>query len=333
MEGSSTGFPTVSSGKVKVLYIAGLGRSGSTLLGNILGQLDGFVSVGEIHNIWERGLVQNKVCGCGALFKECGMWQPVFEEAFGGMDRVDARKMMRLRQSWARTKHTPLMLMPPWRRLVEHRMAEYIDNLEKLYRAVQTTTNSRVIVDTSKFPSYGFVLGMAPSVDLHVVQLVRDPRAVAYSRLRERLQPDPKDPEYMPRTGAVGSTLRWMARNIAPEAFWRRYPKRYLVLRYEDFVAEPQRTIREVLEFVQEGATPLPHMTEYKVKLGVNHNIWGNPNRFQTGTVEIRPDREWISQMRPGDSRLITLLTFPLLIHYGYPLTVGGPGPETDGRG
>ena len=319
----------MSDSKIKVLYIAGFGRSGSTLLGNVLGQVDGFVSVGEIRAIWEHGLISNKVCGCGALFNECEMWLPVLEEAFGGMGQVDPRKMIHLRESWARTKHIPLMLVPPGRRLVKRRLAEYLEGLERLYRAVQTTTGSRVIVDTSKFPSYGFVLGMVPSVDLHVVHLVRDPRAVAYSWSRKRLQPDPENPEYMVRYSPTASSLRWMARNLATEAFWRRSlkghpPERYLMLRYEDFVAEPQKTIRRILELVGEETAPLPHAAEHEVKLGVNHNIWGNPSRFRTGTVEIRPDTEWASRMKSGDRRVSTLLTFPLLARYGYPLAARG---------
>jgi hypothetical protein len=310
----------VSGNKIKVLYIAGLGRSGSTILGNILGQVDGFVSVGEVRNIWLHGLIQNKVCGCGAPFAECEFWQPILDEAFGGMGGVDPEKMIRLRESWARTKHIPLMLVPPGRRLIRRRLAEYLDNLGRLYRAVQTTTGSRVIVDTSKFPSYSFAVGMVSSVDLHIVHLVRDPRAVAYSWLRKKLQPDPETPEYIPQDTPVGTSSRWMARNLGTELLWRRSSKRYLMLRYEDFVAEPRKTIGRVLELVQEETAPLPHVSEHEVKLGANHNIWGNPNRFQTGPVRLRPDDEWISRMEFRDKVLVTVLTLPLLVRYGYPV-------------
>ena len=309
------------SGKIKVLYIAGLGRSGSTLLGNVLGQVDGFVSVGEVRNIWLHGLIQNKVCGCGAPFTDCELWQPILDEAFGGMGKVDPHKMINLRESWARTKHIPLMLTPPGRRLIKRHLAEYLDNLERLYRAVQTTTGSRVIVDTSKFPSYGFVVGMVPSVDLHVIHLVRDPRAVAYSWSRKKLQTDPETPEYIPQDTPVGTSLRWIARNLGTELLWRHSPGRHLMLRYEDFVAEPRKTIRRVLEPVQEEATSLPHVAEHEVKLGANHNIWGNPNRFQTGLVRLRPDDEWVSQMKSYPKTLVALLTLPLLVRYGYPVT------------
>jgi len=313
---------STSDGKIKVLYIAGFGRSGSTLLGNVLGQVDDFVSVGEIRNIWLHGLIQNKVCGCGAPFKECEMWQPVLNEAFGDRGGVDPKKMIKLRESWSRTKHIPLMLTPLTRRLVEQRLAEYLDNLERLYRAVQTTTGSRVIVDTSKFPSYGFTLGMVPSVDLYIIHLVRDPRAVAYSWLRKKLQPDPETPEYILQDTPARSSLRWAARNLGTEALSRHSKERYLMLRYEDFVAEPRKTIGRVLESAREEATPLPHVADNKVELRVNHNIWGNPNRFQIGLVRLRPDDEWTHQMRTQDRTLVTSLTLPLLTRYGYPVIV-----------
>ncbi len=309
-----------------MLYLAGFGRSGSTLLGNVLGQVDGFVSVGEIRNIWLHGMIQNKVCGCGAPFDRCEMWWPVLEEAFGGRG-VDPEKMIQLRESWARTMHIPLMLAPPTRRLIRRRLVEYLDNLEKLYRAVRDTTGSRVIVDTSKFPSYGFTVGMVPSVNLCVIHLVRDPRAVAYSWLRKKLQPDPETPEYILQDSPARSSLRWTARNLGTEALWRRSPTRYLMLRYEDFVAEPQKTIGRALELVGEETAPLSHVAEREVKLGANHNIWGNPNRFQTGLVRLRSDDEWVYRMRSQDKSLVTALTLPLLIRYGYPVIVPGDAP------
>ena len=63
-----------TTGKTKVLYIAGTSRCGSTILGNVLGQIRGFVSVGEISSIWERGFLENAYCGCGTRFLDCPMW-------------------------------------------------------------------------------------------------------------------------------------------------------------------------------------------------------------------------------------------------------------------
>ena len=52
-------------GEVKVLFLAGKGRSGGTLLASLLGQLPGFFNIGELNRLWDWGLVSNYRCGCG----------------------------------------------------------------------------------------------------------------------------------------------------------------------------------------------------------------------------------------------------------------------------
>ncbi len=95
---------------VKVLYVAGLGRSGSTILANTLGQVEGFFSGGELNFIWKHALIENRLCGCGRPSRECPFWGPVFDGEFGGQSEDLAREMMRLQYSGARTRHIPLML-------------------------------------------------------------------------------------------------------------------------------------------------------------------------------------------------------------------------------
>ena len=72
----------------KVLYIAGSGRSGSTILDNILGELDGFVSAGEVRFLWERGMRDDRTCACGEPFSSCPFWGDVLTRAYGGCSRT-----------------------------------------------------------------------------------------------------------------------------------------------------------------------------------------------------------------------------------------------------
>ena len=60
---------------MRVLYIAGLGRSGSTLLSRLLGQVDGICALGEAHHIWRTGAPRaaaDELCGCGRSYAQCG---------------------------------------------------------------------------------------------------------------------------------------------------------------------------------------------------------------------------------------------------------------------
>lgn len=312
-------------GRVKVLYVAGYSRSGSTMLDSILGQIQGFFSTGELYYVWSRNVLDNTVCGCGAPFRECGVWSGVFERAFGGIDAVDAREMIRLQESNTRTRHLPLTLVPWGRRLLATRLKRYLGNLEKLYHAVQHVTGCRVVVDSSKVPLYGYLLGTIPTIDLYVVHLIRDPRAVSFSWLKTRLLPPlPGEdrPLYMDRYSSIKSSMVWNVTNVAVEMLWRRQSKRYMRLRYEDFVDRPQESLQRILELVheQDSSLSLPFEAGRQIELGVNHTTSGNPSRFHTGTLELRPDKEWVTRMRLRDKVLASVLTLPLLFRYKYPV-------------
>ena len=298
-----------------MLYIAGWGRSGSTILDNVLGQIDVFFSAGELCYIWDRNVIENRVCGCGQPFAECEVWSAIIEKAFGGREGVDARRMVRLRDSGARTRHVPLMLIPGEERWLRERLKEYPEIIERLYWSIRESTGSKVIVDSSKLPSYGYALTMIPSVELYVVHLVRDSRAVAYSWLQKKLEPDIGTP--MRRHNIFESPLIWSTWNAATEVLWRGRRDRYMRLRYEDFVADPQQAVKRIMHFVGESTASFP-LRGRDVELGVNHTVGGNPSRFQTGVVGLRLDEKWRTNMSRSDKAIATVLSWPLLRRYGY---------------
>ncbi len=307
----------MSGERVKVLYVVGLGRSGSTILSNSLGQIGGYFSAGELNFIWRHNVIENRLCGCGRPFRECPVWTRVMDEAFGGMDGVDPREMMRLQASGTRTRHIPLMLTARGERVLKERLEKLLINYGRLYEAIGSVTGSKVIVDSSKEPAHGYAMSLVPGVDFRVVHLIRDPRAAAYSWLKKKPQPDSEEIEHMVRFSPAKSSALWDSWNASAEALWRRTPQRYLRLRYEDFVADPRKSLQRILGLLDVTAE-LPLAGEREVMLGVSHTVSGNPNRFETGAVELRPDREWISRMSPRHRALVTALTFPLLRRYGY---------------
>ena len=303
---------------IKVLYVAGLGRSGSTILANSLGQIEGFFSAGELNFIWKHNVLENRLCGCGRPFHECPVWNRVMDEAFGGMDAVDPHRMMYLAHSGTRTRHIPLMLTGSGRQKLRARLGEFLENTGRLYGALGGETGSRVIVDSSKEPAYGYAVGMVDGIDLRVLHLVRDPRAAAYSWQKKKPQPDTEGREFMHRHSPAKSAALWDSWNAATEALWR--DGKYLRLRYEDFVSDPRGSFERVLDLVGEPGAELPLASQSEVKLGVSHTVSGNPNRFDTGAVKLRLDQAWRKGMSPRDRNLVSALTLPLMVRYRYPI-------------
>jgi hypothetical protein len=296
----------------RVLYIAGWGRSGSTILDNVLGQIDGFFSAGELMFLWRRGLLEGRLCGCGRPVRDCDVWTRVLDSAYPA--GVDAHELLRLADHSARTRHLPLHLVSR-----NPGGAEYRDRLGSLYRAIESETGCNVIIDSSKSPAYGRVLANVAGLDVRVVHLVRDPRAVAYSWVRKKLQrDDPRRVRSMRSHGPAMSSLYWNLLNESTRLMWKADPGTHLLVRYEDFVARPQETVDEIVRFAGETPAALPWTVEGELALDRTHTVSGNPSRFDHGAVALRADVEWQRAMRPRDRRVVDVITRPFRGRYGY---------------
>ena len=302
-----------------MLYIAGFGRSGSTLLGAVLGKLPGTVYLGEIQRIWLKGVVQNDHCGCTEAFHDCGFWHRIFGQAFGGVSQQDGQEMLGLFRSDLRTRHLPGMLIDgrspkqtSGRLLLEER-------LWSLYTSIQETTQAKLIVDSSKSPVYGRLLLGMQGIELKVVHLVRDPRAVAYSWQRRKVNPLTSAERVRLQPSKV--VQMWSGWNLAAEAMMhgRPRPETYLRLRYEDFLEDPPAVLRRILAFAGMEAEQLPFLSAREVELGGNHVVAGSFLRFARGRIRLELDDEWRTAMPLHTKLFVSLLTGPLLERYGYP--------------
>jgi hypothetical protein len=307
----------MSTGRVKVLLIAGAGRSGSTLLDMILGQIDGICSVGELRYLWQRGVMEDRRCGCGEPFSSCPFWSPIAVRAIGERPDAIARRMIELQRRSMRIRHLPQILSGIDGGLVG-RIRPYLDQLQRLYDAIAERSGAGVIVDSSKLPTYGHAVGHLPAVDLRVLHLVRDPRATAYSWLRRRELPDRPGTAMQRQTPAKSAAL-WTLWNATAERLWGR-SDRYRRLRYEDLVRDPGSAVRSVLELIEVEPSTLPLDDDRSVHLEPTHSVAGNPSRFRTGLVRIRPDDEWRDALSPSARAVVTGLSLPLMTRYGYRL-------------
>lgn len=296
-----------------VLFIGSYGRSGSTLLDRLLGQAEGFVSIGESYWLWKRGLVDNQRCGCGAELRSCRFWAAVFDRAFGGFDRVDVERCLKLQRQCEGHRYSCQPVLPG----AAHAVAEYREVLSRVYRAVLATAGARVVVDSSKFPARGFVLRGIGDLRLASVHLVRDSRAVAFSWQRSRLRPEiTSHQELMPRRRPARTAVAWSAANLWLELLQRTVSGGRPV-RYESLVAAPRETLQAIAAGLDEHPR-LDFLHGTRARLGVDHTVAGNPMRFASGEVDLSIDCEWKTAMRPRDRALVTALTWPLLVRYGY---------------
>jgi hypothetical protein len=293
---------------LKVLFIGGYGRSGSTLLDRVLGQVPGFLSVGELRHVFQEGFVENRRCGCGEPFLECEFWQAVTRRAFGQLDAAEQEDIVALKERVDRWWLLPLLA----RRLGTRRQRRDVDHyrriLRRLYAAIAAESDAAVLIDSSKDVSHGYALrGAGGDLDLHVLHLVRDSRAVAWSWQRRKFNPG-NDAD-MNRYSLLRTSAEWSAIN-ALTRLHRPTGARYATLHYADFAADPAAAVDKVLAFLDEPDRPNP-VRNRTIHLGTDHTAAGNPNRFRQGEVEITPDNEWREAMPTPSRLLVSALTAP----------------------
>ncbi|MFN2489103.1 MAG: sulfotransferase [Actinomycetota bacterium] len=321
-----------SSQRSKVLFIMGMTRTGSTLLDNVLGQIDGFFSCGDLRLLWKHGMMEHRQCGCGARVLDCEVWSSTLRQAYGDdwNERIDGRQVVRWQRAAVRIYHTwGLLRKRPGRVTGSHSLQSYTSLVARLYQSIADITGARVIVDSSKRPSDAGVLRLCPELDAYFVHLVRDPRAVAFSWRRLRRQPEANAPRSLSRKGPVHTTTRWLYRNFASQAVRAKVGDDHsLFVRYEDFVRDPKKVLSEMVGFVGEEVTSLPLNGSRSVSLGINHTVSGNPSRFQRGEVAIRDDRQWLFDQKALDRITSTVVSLPLLRSYGYAVRPTGTPSE-----
>lgn len=306
---------------VKVLSIMGSTRSGTTVLDNILGELAGCFSSGELHYLWARGLIEGRRCGCGQPVSECPVWSEVLRLAFGDQCPLPEAVVDWQRRE-IRTRHTRRLLANGVDRAQGGALSNYLNVLECLYAGIAEVTGAEVIVDSSKGSADSAILELLPNVESYSIHLVRDPRGVAHSWARHKRELDAPKRIEMERHSAIRSAKHWMQANLGAEAVRRHCgPSRVQFLRYEDFVASPENSIRMILDLIGIRPDRWPFEDPHTVHLGTNHSVSGNPSRFKTGSLSLRPDLAWRDEATLFNKIVTPSLTWPLMKRYGYALS------------
>ncbi|HLW72196.1 MAG TPA: sulfotransferase [Candidatus Binataceae bacterium] len=313
--------------RTRIVFIAGYGRSGSTLLGQMLGRVPGAVFVGELRDIWARGVIDNEPCGCGQEFRRCEFWNAVMQRAFGGLAGLDAVQMLADQGTIDKNRNIPMLVLldrVPGDFAAAKRPREYVRAMAQLNRAIIETAGARLIIDSSKDPSTLCTLARAPELELNVIHLLRDSRAVAHSWARRKKQFDTGGQvKFMPQYSALQSALEWDWFNgwCSALKFLGHRRMRYVSLRYEDYVREPRSLLQRTsaalgLEIPDSDFDFIG--ADGSAELGQNHAISGNLSRFAIGKIRLKPDDEWRSAMSAARARWIKVLTLPLMLGYGY---------------
>lgn len=267
---------------MKVIYIAGYGRSGSTVLDIVLGNHSQITSLGEAAFLFDEWDVPSRRCSCAKPYRECMFWRDLFVNRLPSPDAAPLRRRV---ESLSAIPRLLLRLVAPTD------IKAYRSSQKMLFEYVISRADKPIVVDSSKTARATagrfFALSRIAGEDVYVLHLVRNGLATMESVL---LGSNWAIEGYIPprKWPAIRAAIGWVSSNVCASVLGRLIgPKRYMLLRYEDFLAEPTMTLRRIGRFAGFDSQELACRLDNDEYFQVGHNVGGNRVRLQ-GRIRLR---------------------------------------------
>ncbi len=320
---------------IRVVYIVGAGRSGSTVLDTCLGDHPEVIGVGELCNLHQAGWTKGEYCACGNPGNECEFWGAVLREWKRRDESADVAEYIKMQNHFESFRFFGWI---QWLRLFKQKLhrtrqfRRYLKLTRNLYQAICAVSGKSIVVDSSKNPVRAMLLSKIPEIDLRIVHLVRDGRAVAWSR-KKALQKNQKAgvPNQIASRPIWYSVVYWLLVNVMSGLVRKAGSRKSTLVRYEDFVSNPDEALNQIAEVAELDLSGVANAIVTGEVIPVGHLISGNRLRM-AGKIQLQADWEWMQKLPSRDRRVCWTLAGWMLRRYRYDrsaaTTPSTPHPE-----
>ncbi|MFH1426570.1 MAG: sulfotransferase [Candidatus Kerfeldbacteria bacterium] len=278
----------------EIIYISGIGRSGSTLLDLVISSSTSVCSVGEMYKF--NAMAEEGVpCSCGRAMTVCPFWSDAAanQKQFHIENRMNVRDYLKILH---------YALNPLYRNL---RFAHTSDNAALLSElSGKCTSGVKYFLDSSKEVGRLAELHSDPSLKVTNIFVIRDARAVANSF---------NSGKQGPRKSYFLSLGKWLLMNFLIMRYVRKSGVPTLFIHYEKFCREPKAHLESIARFLNieipaDYAERVRTMDDY-------HNIGGNrlalPERRKAFSG-IRCDETWKTEQPLWKRAIAAILIYPI---------------------
>ncbi|MDH3611938.1 MAG: sulfotransferase [Gammaproteobacteria bacterium] len=224
---------------MKVVAISGSGRSGSTLLSLLLSQDTRVFNLGQLRHLW-RAYEDNAACSCGENLQACAVYGRVVPDSHATARSPQIAQMQKLAKAFLKDAVSEQVWADDGvQEGLRQRHQDFLHALQNVLSRIAEVTGASTFVDTSKVPEVSLAFRLLPKVDLYLLNLVRDPRAVACS--------------WHKRKKSFAKTCKnardWLVRQRRLEDWKPALEKQFLTLRYEDLAVAPEEAIEKIAQW------------------------------------------------------------------------------------
>lgn len=321
----------------RLAYLLAASHSGSTLLAMLLGAQPGACTVGEL-KATSLGDPDSYRCSCRERIRDCAFWQdlsqamgrrgiPDFDITNAGTSIFEAKSPYVKRflaplyrgGTLETVRDLGLSLSSEWRHLLattKHRNLALVESLLEV-------TGAKVVIDSSKLALRLKYLLPIRDLDIRVIRVIRDGRAVSLTYTDEWNFADCSDPTLRgggsghrrppPRRSMTEAANEWKRSNESSDALVATLPRnQWIEVRYEELCADPAATLKRLANFLD--LDPTLTLLDFRSK---TQHVIGNGMRMDT-TSEIRLDERWKEVLSSEDLEAFDAVAGELNRRYGY---------------
>lgn len=302
--------------KKTIVFIVGMGHSGSTIMDKSMGNIDGCFSYGELVNL-SKVIRQNNYCTCGKKITDCSFWNSVNKSLERNFDKSLQKNPDKFFFRIPFKKHIfNLILCKRETQIVklfsDHTQAIYDYTFKKGFN---------VLIDSSKdiFRVLLLKKHLSKQYDIRIIHLIRNPVDVTNSYLKSHSKvkyPGMKDFQTYSRNSVTGSTpkstfsiiLRWISKNILItfvfKIFFRK--NKYQIVRFENVIEDVQMFNKMLV------GLDLGSVNKISLNSKVTHIVTGNASRY-SDSIKLNSGPLHISTAK---KKLIQITTWPIYAYY-----------------
>jgi len=294
--------------KIKLIYILGSSRCGSTLLDLILGSHSSIISTGEIWR-FRRNFKNNSKCSCRRNIPQCPFWIPIInklnkkDKKFFSDIYLDSELKSTSRLSKIKTLingnfssiYSPVEIQ-------NYSQREFL-----LFQTILEESGKSIILDSSKYLERLLKLYYSGYFDIKIIHLVRDGRAYIDSARRSAK----RETTSKKSANILIDMIQWRVRLERQIRFLSQVKKEnYIRINYRFLAEHPSETMNFLckslgVEFEREILNISSDKYVFKQQ---HHIIGGNRVKWSSPDTKIEYKNQWINNLSSIDKFIFTAL-------------------------